>query len=260
MTSGHISEPDHLDAHDLATCDGSARLSLKPNTSARGALDGAWWPRSTDPAIELAGLIEELGVQRILVQGLTLSRIGWDSAPRRIRLVSGRKIAVEWFRSGDVRMIGVLDINYQRINLLVIPVDTTPAIADLALRMATDGHDPHIAATGSHHSVPGCRPVKAQASPGNDDDSPDRRSPDWASDNPPSAVVARRDVVLPPPDATEQINLPHPRSEGPRHDHGDRITTRQQLLDKQADAAKAQLTPATNACTTASTQINQGQR
>jgi Family of unknown function (DUF5994) len=260
MTSDHTSESDHLDAHDLVTCDGSARLSLKPSSSVRGALDGAWWPRSTDPAIELAGLIEELGAQRALVQGLALSRVGWDSAPRRIRLASGRKIAVEWFRSGDVRTIGILDINYQRINLLVIPVDTTSAIADLVLRMATDGHDPHIAATTSHHSAPGYRPVKAQTSPGDEDDSPDRRGPDWASDNPPSAVVARRGVVLLPPGAAEQINLPHLRSEGPRHDPGDRITTRQQLLDEQADAAKAQATPATNTCTTANTPINQGQR
>jgi Family of unknown function (DUF5994) len=196
MTSDHTSEPDHVNAHDLATCDGSPRLSLKPRSSARGALDGAWWPRSTDPAIELAGLIEELGAQRTLVRGLALSSVGWDSAPRRIRLASGRKIAVDWFRSGDVHMIRILDVNYQRINLLVIPVDTTPAIADLALRMATDGHDPHIAATGSHHSVPGYRPVKAQASPGNEEDSPDRCGPDRASGNSPSAVVGRRGVVL----------------------------------------------------------------
>jgi len=155
MTSDHTSTPDHVDAHDLAACDGSARLSLKPSSSARGALDGAWWPRSADPALELARLIEELGAQRILVRELALTRIGWDSAPRRIRLASGRKIAVDWFRGGDVRMIRIVDINYQRINLFVVPVDTTPAVADLALRMATDGHDPHITVTGSHHSAPG---------------------------------------------------------------------------------------------------------
>jgi hypothetical protein len=64
------------------------------------------------------------------------------------------------------------------------------------LRMATDGHDPHIAATGSHHSVPGCRAVKAQASPGIEEDSPDRCGPDRASGNSPRAVVGRRGVVL----------------------------------------------------------------
>jgi uncharacterized protein DUF5994 len=166
MTSDH--NPEHVDVHKSATCDGPARLSLRPSGSARGALDGAWWPRSTDPAIEFAGLIEELRAQRTLVRKLALSRIGWDSTPRRIRLASGRKIAVEWFRSGDVRMIRILDINYQWINLLVIPVETTPAIADLALRMATDGHDPHITATDGHHPAAGCRPAKTHVSPGNE--------------------------------------------------------------------------------------------
>jgi len=121
MTSDHTSEPDHVDAHDLATCDGSVRLSLKPSSSARGALDGAWWPRSADPAIELARLIEELGAQQILVRGLALTRVGWDSAPRRIRLASGRKIAVDWFRGDDVGMIRIVDIKNQRINLLSSP-------------------------------------------------------------------------------------------------------------------------------------------
>jgi hypothetical protein len=36
MTSDHTSEPDHVNAHDLATWDGSARLSLKPSSSVRG--------------------------------------------------------------------------------------------------------------------------------------------------------------------------------------------------------------------------------
>lgn len=193
MTSDRTRESDHVDAQDLATA-GSARLSLKPSSAVRGALDGAWWPQSTDPAIELAGLIEELGARRTLVRGLALSRVGWDSAPRRIRLASGRKIAVDWFRSGDVRMIGILDVNYQRINLLVIPVDTAPAIADLALRMATDGQDPHVTATGPH-PAPGCPPAKARASPRDGDDTPDHRGPARPSANPPSAVDGRRDVV-----------------------------------------------------------------
>ncbi|MGH3824035.1 MAG: DUF5994 family protein [Pseudonocardiaceae bacterium] len=122
MTSDHPTNPEHVDAHSLANRDCSARLSLKPSSSsARGAVDGAWWPRSTDPAIELAALIEE-------------------------------------FR--------IIDTDYQRIDLLVIPVDTTPAIADLALTMATDGHDPHITATGNHRSAPVCLAAEAEASLG----------------------------------------------------------------------------------------------
>ena len=61
---------------------------------------------------------------------------------------------MDWLRTSEVRMIRIIDTNYQRIDLLVIPVDTTPTIAELALKMATDGHDPDITATGSDHSAP----------------------------------------------------------------------------------------------------------
>jgi hypothetical protein len=36
------------------------------------------------------------------------------------------------------------------------------------LRMATDGHDPHITATDGHHPAAGCRPAKAHVSPDNE--------------------------------------------------------------------------------------------
>lgn len=50
-------------------------------------------PRSRDPAIELAALIEKLKTRRTWDQAIALTRPGWDSAPRRIRLASGRKVA-----------------------------------------------------------------------------------------------------------------------------------------------------------------------
>lgn len=138
MTSDRTPNPQRVDEHNLATRDCLARLSLKPSSSVKGAVDGAWWPRSADPAIELRALIEEFGIQRTPVRGIALTGVGWDSAPRRIRLASGRKVAVDWSQTGHI--IRIIDTNYQRIDLLIIPVDTTPTSADLALTMATDGH------------------------------------------------------------------------------------------------------------------------
>ena len=218
MTSDHTTNPEHVDTHSWAIRDHLPRLSLKPSSSAGGVLDGAWWPRSTDPAIELAALIEEFGAQRTPVRGIALRRAVWDSAPRRIRLASGRKVAVDWLRTGDVSMIRIIDTNYQRIDLLVIPVDTTPAIAELALTMATDGHDPHITATGSHDPASVFLAVKAQASPTDDNGASGRRGPDRATDQASSDVVGRQRIVLLPHSPAEQIDLPHSRSEGPRHD------------------------------------------
>ena len=122
---------------------------------------------------------------------------------------------MDWLQTGEVRLVCIVDTNYQRIDLLVIPVDTTPTIAELALRMATDGHDPDITATGSDHCAPERRPVKAPASLGDDDGASDHRVPDRVWDTPPSDVVGRRRVVLLPRGLVEQIDLPHRRSEGP---------------------------------------------
>jgi hypothetical protein len=219
--SDHTASPEHVDAHHLANYDCLARLSLKPSSSARGAVDGAWWPRSKDPAVELAALIEELGAQRTPVRGLALSRSGWDSAPRRIPLASGRKVAVDWFRSGDVRMIRILDTNYQWMNLLIIPVETTPALADLALTMATDGQDPRITATGSDQSASGYLSVNARAFPANQDGGPDHRVHDQVSGIPPSR--RRRPSTHRSAATRVQLNgsltIPD-RKDPPRHDHG----------------------------------------
>jgi hypothetical protein len=198
MTSDHTTNPDHVNAHDLANCDGLARLSLKPSSSARGTVDGAWWPRSRDPAIELAALIEELSAQRTRVRGIALHRVGWDSAPRRIALTSGRKVAVDWFRGGDLRTIQIIDANYQRMDLFIIPVDTTPALADLALTMATDGQDPHIIATGTDRSASGCLAEHVPPSPANEGSPPDHRVHDQVSGIRPSGVIGRRRIVLLP--------------------------------------------------------------
>ena len=97
--------------------------------------------------IELTALTDALGAHRAPVRRISLIMTGWDSAPRHIRLDSGRKIAVDWFRNGDARIIRIVDTNDQRLDLLIIPVDTDQAIAHRALTVATNGQDPDITAT-----------------------------------------------------------------------------------------------------------------
>ncbi len=191
VTSNFSNTANQLSAASTVAPTASVRLSLKPNGFPRGTFDGAWWPRSTDPAVELPALIEALGAQRVPIRRIALIMAGWDSAPRRIRLDSGRKVAVEWFPTGDVRMIRTVDINDQRIDLLNIPVDTQQAIAHLALTMATDGKDPDITATVSPHSAPG-------ASLGNEGGVPDHRGQDRVPSTQPSDVIGRQPIVLLP--------------------------------------------------------------
>ena len=153
MASVRNTNLDRGDARSVVFRDCSARLSLRPSSSASGVLDGAWWPRSTDPAIELVALSEELGARHVSVRRIGLNMAGWDSAPGRIWLASGRRVAVDWFRISGGRLIRILGTDNQRIDLLLIPVETPPASAEPALTMATDGHDPEITAPGGHHSA-----------------------------------------------------------------------------------------------------------
>jgi len=145
--------PDQINRPSSAPGGDSVRLSLKPRGSARGGLDGAWWPRSTDPPIELVALGEEFAARHVLIRRIGLNMTGWDSAPRRIWLASGRRVAVDWFQISGGHLVRILSTDNQRIDLLLIPVDTVPANAERALTMATDGHDPEITPSGGHHPV-----------------------------------------------------------------------------------------------------------
>ena len=102
MTSVRTPNLDHGDAGGVVFGDCSVRLSLTPNRSGRGVVDGAWWPRSTDPVVELVALSEAVGVRRVPVRRIALARPGWESAPRRIRLASGRWVTVEWLPNSGV--------------------------------------------------------------------------------------------------------------------------------------------------------------
>lgn len=153
MTSVRATTLDQGDVPSVGISDGSARLSLKPKGCVRGALDGAWWPRSADPAIELIALIEAVGVP---VRRIALNMAGWDNTPRRILRGSGGRVAVDWFRISGVHLVRIVGTDDQRIDLLLIPVDTEEVTAERALRMAAEGHDPHIAApVGDHHGPAG---------------------------------------------------------------------------------------------------------
>jgi Family of unknown function (DUF5994) len=74
MMSVRTTSPDQVDRSRSAVGGCSVRLSLKPSSAARGVLDGAWWPGSTDPAVEFVALCEEFGVRRAMVYRIGLER------------------------------------------------------------------------------------------------------------------------------------------------------------------------------------------
>jgi Family of unknown function (DUF5994) len=132
-----------------ASMPSASRLRLRPTPAARGVLDGGWWPRSRDPAVELPKLIADLNTrlgQGASVTCVALNLTAWDRTPHRIA-IGDRIVPVGWFQALDVDTIADADTiavtttRGDRITLLVVPPETTAASAAIALAMAASGDD-----------------------------------------------------------------------------------------------------------------------
>lgn len=125
------------------------RLRMEPTGAHRTLLDGGWWPRSTDPATALAGLVLAIDGLRGPVTRLVLSAHGWDSRLHRLR-VADRVLRLGHFSSQPASLLTALCDNGDRVDLLVVAPGTEPGTADAAMLMAaTSGnliHAQHILA------------------------------------------------------------------------------------------------------------------
>jgi len=129
------------------------RLDLQPDlqsTPSRGTLlDGGWWPRSTDPTIELPQLMRALNQDRSPVRRVLLGPAGWDSHPLRIPVAG--PVRFVWYAAQPAGLLFALRSNGDRIDLLVVPPDTDPATARAAMALAAQPantiHAPDILTT-----------------------------------------------------------------------------------------------------------------
>ncbi|MEX5717121.1 DUF5994 family protein [Geodermatophilus maliterrae] len=114
------------------------RLELIEPVSPRTTLDGAWWPRTQDLSQELSGLVEELHRRGIRVTRVGYHPTAWGPTPRRLE-ADGRTIRLGWFRGLDPHQLNLTgDPARGRVDLLVIPPDTTAASAEQAFAAAGD--------------------------------------------------------------------------------------------------------------------------
>jgi hypothetical protein len=114
-----------------------ARLTLDPDLTRRGAVDGAWWPAGYDAGAELPALIAAVDQRlkrRVLRVGLHVDT--WHNVPHSIA-APRRQVKVGWFRTIDPHVVNLIIPGIEHLNLLVIPPDTAPAAAAKALGMAT---------------------------------------------------------------------------------------------------------------------------
>lgn len=115
-----------------------SRLCLCPTVPTHGILDGGWWPRSRDPAVELPKLIADLndhGDQLGIVIRVALNLTAWDSAPHRTA-IGDRIVPVGWLDALDLDTIALTTTRHDRITLLVVPPEVSADSAAAALALA----------------------------------------------------------------------------------------------------------------------------
>jgi hypothetical protein len=117
------------------------RLALRSATERGGFVDGGWWPRSLDLAMELPDVLLALFASGYVVHRVTYNLVGWQQPPPTIA-VAGRRISLGGVRNQSRSSITLVDTantnspTVNRLNLVVVPPDSDPWVADRALRMA----------------------------------------------------------------------------------------------------------------------------
>lgn len=140
------------------------RLRLEPTGSTHTLLDGGWWPRSTDPAQEMPGLIAAIDKVHGPITRLILNVDGWDPRPRRLAL-AGRRLRLGYFASQPAALLTARCDNGDRVDLLVVPSRTARSTAEAAMALAATAsnrvHTQHLLAdaagtpaTGADHQLP----------------------------------------------------------------------------------------------------------
>ncbi|MER6672886.1 DUF5994 family protein [Streptomyces sp. NPDC000983] len=132
--------PPHAEAEadDRASSPSSLRLSLAPTGPAPVLLDGAWWPRSRAPGIELPALTAALEPLWGRITRVTLNPTHWSDTPRKVS-VAGHAVEVGWFLAQqDPHELLLFSYRVRRWNLLVVPPETTPVPAAWLMAAASD--------------------------------------------------------------------------------------------------------------------------
>jgi hypothetical protein len=110
------------------------RLRLKPKAAATGFVDGGWWPRSRDLAVELPGLLAVLAVRLGRIERVSYHLGDWDPPPARLR-IEGGVVRLGGYRAQHADTVDVLAAR-QRVTLLVVPPQTSSQSAHEALMSA----------------------------------------------------------------------------------------------------------------------------
>lgn len=123
------------------------RLRIKANASARGRVDGAWWPRSADPVAEFPGLVLAMSSWVGPVSRVDYNPDDWTETERDLT-VEGWSVTLVGDHTLDAHTVVVTGPNQHRMSLLVVPPGTPGGVARAVLRSAA-GPD-NVAAVGDN--------------------------------------------------------------------------------------------------------------
>ncbi|MCX6479680.1 MAG: DUF5994 family protein [Mycobacterium sp.] len=115
------------------------RLRLKPKAPATGLVDGAWWPRSTDLAVELPDLLAVLSVRLGEINDVSYRLEEWAPAPRKVS-IGGHVVRLSGFHrqpADTIEVRGVLGTSV----LLVLSPHADPEQAHETLMAAAAADD-----------------------------------------------------------------------------------------------------------------------
>jgi len=103
-------------------------------------VNGAWWPRSRDLAVELPALVAALDTVWGRINRVTVNVHMWPQIPRKVPTGS-HVVRVGWFDAEqdphDVCLISYSHAPY-RWDLLVVPPETDPEQAEHLMAVASD--------------------------------------------------------------------------------------------------------------------------
>jgi hypothetical protein len=121
------------------------RLRLKPKAATTGYVDGGWWPRSRDLAVELPGLLAVLAVRLGRIERVSYHLTDWPPTVRKISC-GGSVVQLAGYRMQHADTVDVLGAR-QRVTLLVVPPEASAPTAQAALMTAGHrGNTDHVEA------------------------------------------------------------------------------------------------------------------
>ncbi|EHB50252.1 hypothetical protein MycrhDRAFT_4678 [Mycolicibacterium rhodesiae JS60] len=123
------------------------RLRLKPKASRSGSVDGAWWPRSDELAVELPDLLAVLSVRLGRIDRVLYRKDSWAKSSRRL-VTGGAPVRLDGYQLQLINTIEVLGMTGGRITLLVVPPHTDAGDAHTTMMAAARADDTGAVAIG----------------------------------------------------------------------------------------------------------------